>query len=498
MKNELERGVAWLTASKIVVNVLAFGSTLLLARYLSPEDFGIASLAFTMLAIIGSFTELNLGSALIQHKNPTDDYFHTAWTLGVCRALAVGVIFTIAAPIAAAVFEEPRLRDIMLVLAASIVMSGFTNPKTILFIKDLVFWQDFVISTSQKLAGFIAGTLVAVIYQSYWALVAGAIASQLVWVIISYVIVPFRPKFVLRHTNELLSFSVWLSLGQIINTLNAKLDFLLIGSLLGKPALGYYTVGENLASLPTRELTSPLLFTLFPGFSKIVEDKNRLKQAYKSAQGLISSLALPVGFGFALVARPLVELLMGNKWLPSVVIIQALACAFAVQTLSTSVNPLAMATGQTKLLFQRDLLSFFVRVPAIVIGAYFGGLIGILCARVFTAVISMYINMRFVRQLIGITVTEQLICSYRSFASVFLMILGVLACDYLIPLNISPWGLSFRIAIFIIVGVFLYVLIHVTLWFLANKPNGPEEEVLRILNKLIASIDSSNIFRTFK
>ncbi|MEB0136027.1 lipopolysaccharide biosynthesis protein [Actimicrobium sp. CCC2.4] len=488
MKDELEKGVAWLAASKILVNILALFSTLLLARYLSPDDFGVASLAFSILAIIGALTELTLGSALIHHANPTDDHFHTAWTLNLCRAMIVGLILAIAAPIAAAIYKEPRLINIMLVLGASVAMSGFNNPKTILFLRNLVFWQDFLISVSQKLAGFIAGALIAIIYQSYWALVVGMLASQIVGIIVSYVVIPFKPKFIFRYTKELLSFSVWLMLGQVINTLNSKLDFLLIGGVLGRPALGYYTVGDNLASMPSREMIAPLQFTLFPGFAKIKDDLDRLKQAYKSAQGLISALALPVGFGFALIAHPLVLLWMGSKWLPSVIVIQILCCIFAIQTLSSSVHPLAMAKGQTKLLFRRDVLNLAIRLPMILIGMYFWGLLGIIYARAISGLIAMYINMRFVRNMIGIGVVEQLGFSMRSAVSVIIMVLGVLYIEYLIGQDGTSTGLFLKLIAFIAVGAFLYISTHLMLWRMADKPHGPEVEILRIINKILKKI----------
>lgn len=493
MKDELEKGVAWLAASKIVVNILALFSTLLLARYLSPDDFGVASLAFSILAIIGALTELTLGSALIHHKNPTDDHFHTAWTLNLCRAVIVGLILAVAAPISASIYKEPRLTNIMLALAFSVAMSGFNNPKTILFLRDLVFWQDFLISVAQKLAGFIAGALIAIVYQSYWALVAGMIASQIVGIVVSYVVIPFKPKFVFLYTKELLSFSVWLMLGQVINTLNNRLDFLLIGGALGRPALGYYTVGDNLASMPTRELIAPLQFTLFPGFSKIKHDIDRLKQAYKSAQGLISALALPVGFGFALIAHPLVLLWMGSKWLPSVIVIQILSCIFAIQTLSSSVHPLAMAQGKTKLLFRRDVLNLTIRLPMILVGMYFWGLLGIIYARAFSGLIAMYINMRFVRSMIGTGVVEQLGYSVRSAISVIVMILGVLFTEYIIGQDGASIALFLKLVLFIIVGALFYVSTHITLWWIAGRPVGPEVEILRILKKVINKSFNKNV-----
>lgn len=488
MKDKLAKGVFWLASAKVIVNTLALCSTLILARLLTPEDFGLFSLALTILTIISALTELSMANALIHHKNPTDVHFNTAWTLNLTRASIVGLLFCVAAPITAWIYHEPKLTSIMLFLAASIVMTGLNNPKMVLMTRDLIFWQEFALTVSQKLVGFIVGVSIALIYKSYWALVGGMVASQFVGIIVSYIVIPFKPKFSFSHAKELWSFSIWLTLGQIVNTLNWKLDHLLIGSYLGMKPLGFYTVGDNLAAMPTRETIGPLETTLFPGFKQIVHDNERLKIAYKSAQSLITAIVLPIGVGVALIAHPLVLLAMGAKWLPVVQVIQVLSCVFALQTLSSPVHPLAMAKGETKLLFKRDLFSFVIRVPIIIAGMLIGGLLGIIYARAITGVIAIFINMHLVRRLIGTAIFAQIGANARSLASIVCMAIGVLCLEYSIGRDGLPLQLALKIGALISVGALLYVASHFVLWQAAGKPNGPESEVLRMAGKFIGKI----------
>ena len=513
MKDKLAKGMAWLGAAKVIINILALLSTVLLARLLTPEDFGLVALATTMLAIISAVTQLSLASALIHHKAPTDTHFHTAWTLNLSRAIIVGMLFCAAAPITSTLYNEPRLLNIMLVLGASVMLAGFNNPKMVILTRNLVFWQEFVMTVTQKLAGFLVGIGIAIFYKSYWALIGGAIASQLVGIIVSYVIIPFMPKFSFTHARELWSFSIWLTLGQIINTLNWKLDHLLIGGYLGPQTLGQYSVGDNLAGMPTRETIGPLETTLFPGFNQIAHDKERLKIAYRSAQSLITAIALPVGVGCALIAHPLVLLGMGAKWLPAVDVILVLSCVFALQTLSSPVHPLAMAKGETRLLFRRDLLSFVMRVPIIILGMFLGGLLGIIYARSVTGVIAIFINMYLVRRLIGTGIVDQITANMRSLVSVIVMSVGILSIEYVLggegmPLFLEhilgregpqfalgylmeydeKTFLALKIGVFTFIGAVLYATVHLTLWLIAKKPPGPETEVLRMASKLVAKI----------
>lgn len=485
MKDQLAKGLMWLTAAKFCVNMLTFVSTLVLARLLTPEDFGLVALATTMLTIVGSMTDLSLASALVHHRAPTDRHFSTAWTLNFGRALLIGMLFCAAAPFVASTYDEPRLRDIMFALGASIVISGLSNPKVVALTKKLIFWQEFALTVSQKVAGFLVGIAVALTYQTYWALVAATLASQLTGVVLSYVVLPFRPRFSLHDVRGLWSFSIWLTLGKVVNTLNFRLDHLLIGSYIGRPALGFYSVGDNIAAMPTREVVGPIESTLFPGFAQIAHDPERLRRAYRSAQTLLTAIALPLGFGVALLAHPLVLLTMGEKWLPAVQIIHVLACVFAVQTMCSPLQPLAMAMGQTKMLFTRDLFTFGVRVPLVVGGMFLGGLTGVIYGRVIANVVGICVNMTMVKRLIGTPVLEQLSANRRSLFSTLAMVIVVTVVQRLTGVSQTTSALVWSICVSVAVGLASYGAVNLVLWRAAGLVDGPEREMLRMARKLL-------------
>ncbi len=482
MKEKIAKGVAWLVGAKLVVNLIAFISTLLMARLLTPEDFGLVALATTMLLIISSFTEISVGAALIHHKEPTDEHFHTSWTLNLSRSLIVGTLFGLSAPFAAKVYDDPRLIPIMLALSISSIIVGLQNPKIALLTRSLVFKQDFFLSVLPKISGFVISIAIAYIYKSYWALIFGSLASQIVSVLVSYVIIPYRPRFLVIHARELFQFSIWIMLSKIVTTLNWKFDHLLVGSYLGSGALGQYSVGDNLAAMATREAIGPLETTLFPAFARIAQDTSRLKVAYRKVQSLLTAVALPVGVGTALLAQPLVLVGMGEKWLPVVSIIQVMSCVFALLTLASPVDALAMGKGQTKLLFHRDLILLCIRIPIIVVGMLFAGLPGVIYGRALTAPITISLNMYLVRRLIGTKIGEQALTSWRSVSAVIFMALGVTLFKY----GFDNWGLALgyqpkdtlflitKIGAIGVVGACLYILGHIVLWMISNIPECTE------------------------
>ena len=484
IRSRLAKGTFWISVTSAITNLLGLVSTIVLARLLMPADFGLVAIATTMLYVLAAVTDLSLSSALVQHSNPTEEHFHTAWSLNMARAIVISTLFVAAAYPAALIYDEPRLIGIMVALGLTMALNGAINPKLVVFERGLDFRQFLYLTVGSKVAGFVAAMVVAIVYRSYWALVAGTIVSQVSSVGLSYMLKPFRPRVMWKYARELWSFSVWLTFSEIVKTLNLRFDQLLIGGILGRTSLGYYAVGDNLASLPMREAISPLTRTLFPAFSALRHDKARLRSAYGSAQALISAIAMPVAFGWALVAEPMVRLTMGEKWLPAVIIIQIIACVAGMETLSRPVGPLALAMGEPRTIFYRDTAFFLVRMPLIVIGMYEAGLLGMVLVRTVTGSIYTLANMLLVTRLIGIPVRTQIMQNMRTILATAIMVLVVMLVRPLTSGGTDIASLMIKIATLVSVGALAYVAARFLLWKAANYPDGPEREVLRAIQKL--------------
>jgi PST family polysaccharide transporter len=484
MKQQLAKGVLWLSAAKLVINILSLSSTFVLARILIPEDFGLVAIAITMMEILAAFTELSLAASLIHHAKPTEQHYHTAWTMNLIRATAIGTLFSLSAPFVASAYGDTRLETVMYWIGLSVFLSGLRNPKIVTLTRQMIFKQEFTVAVTERLVGVTVSITLAIVFRNYWALIAGMLATQTSGVITSYLVVRYRPRVSLLHARELLSFSVWLSLGQIINTLNWRLDHLLIGGRLGSRALGLYTVGDKLASLPTREAFGPIEQALFPGLRMVADDPERLKAVYRRTQALITALALPLGILFALQAALLVRMVLGEKWHGAELVVQYLASVMALQTMASPVQPLALAKGETRLLFYRDLLVFLLRVPILVTAAFFGGLALILQARTLTGVLSIGINMLMVRKILKITVLCQLRNNERSLFSA-----GIMAVCFLWIVPEQIWRSSYLDGIAQVIwastfGLLVYGLTHTLAWWLQGKPLGAETEFFLLVKKI--------------
>jgi O-antigen/teichoic acid export membrane protein len=490
MKDKLTRGAGWLAATRVLINLIGFASTLLLARLLVPADFGLVAIATTVAAIVASVTELSMGSALVQHDNPQRVHFDSAWTLSLVRSVLVGIVIAALTIPITHFYGDPRLMPLLLVIGVTGIIGGGINPKLIMFTRSLVFRQEFILGVSQKLLGFIVAVFVAYVWRSYWALVASVAAGQLLTLILSYALLPYRPRFSFAAGRELLSFSIWLLFGQIVQTLNYRLDTLFIGYFLGNGPLGYYNFGDNLAVLPTREATAPIAQTLFPAFTQMRGDQARLRHAYMRAQMLLAAVALPLGCGFALIAHPLVTAILGEKWQPAVIIIQVLASVFAIQTLATTLQPLAMAMGETRTLFWRDAVNLTLRIPLMIAGLVFDGLQGIVFARLISGLLATAINMALVRKLLDLRISDQVGANRRSISAVCLMAIVIAIAQYVLPLPAIEGMQLLRLVGIIVLGALTYAGTAYSAWVRSGRPDGPEYEIRTFVVNLRTRVEA--------
>jgi O-antigen/teichoic acid export membrane protein len=477
LRKRLTVGAIWTAGGRLVINLVGLASTLVLARLLTPADFGLVAIATVVFTIASAFTELSMASALIQHRDPQREHYDTAWTISVLRALTVAAALGISAYPVAVAYGDMRLIGIMCLLGIAAFIGGLLNPKLVDFRRQLSFQQEMLTEFVKKAVGFVVGVCIAYWFRSYWALVIGSFAAQVAGLVLSYVLIPFVPRFSLKHWHSLFSFSGWLALSSGLNAINYRGDQLAIGAVLGTEQLGQYSVGDNLASLPVRESTAPLAYLLFPAFSRLQDDPERLREAFLRSQRLFVATALPVGIGLSLVAEPLVQLVLGAQWALAATVIQVLSTVVAVHAFSTPLSSTAMALGQTRLLFVRDMLNLGVRYPLILAGLFSSGLMGLLLGRCLAGVFAVGVDIYLARRLVGASAFNQIVSNWRAMAAA-----GIMA--------ISVWGLGalginratyLDLALLVITGAISYLGATVALWLAAGRPAGPEREALDML-----------------
>ncbi|MEO0061567.1 MAG: hypothetical protein RLZZ08_127 [Pseudomonadota bacterium] len=479
IKASVGKGALALGATRLLINLSGMVALVILARMLTPQDFGLVAIGTTVLGIVVALTELSLGSALIQRAELDRAHIDSAWTMAMLRALAITAAFAATAYPLAVVYDDMRLVPVFIVSGATGAMTGLVNPMIALQTRQMRFRPMLVVQFSQKVAGLAVSIALAFWLHNYWAIVAGTAIGTGLATLVSYVQVPYRPRFTLSRARDLMGFSSWLFLGQLMNVLNWRFDQLVIGLYLPKAQLGIYSMADNLSAIPSREAITPLVHALFPGFSRVQGDINRLRRAYLTAQGAIALAALPLAAGLALLAQPIVEVALGAKWLGAVPFVQVISVCYGVQTLVSAVRPLAMAQGMTRSLFYRESAGLALRIPLVLAGLIGWGLTGLVWGRLISAVLGVAISLGMIRNMLGLSLWAQVWSNRRTLAALAVMCMAVAVGDReLVSQHFTP---ILRIALLVPLGGISFFGSLGLLWVSGGRRAGAEQELIGLL-----------------
>lgn len=341
----------WNFGLRMVLRLSTTVRLIILARLLAPDDFGLMGVAFVALEFLERVTATGFRAALVQRRDRIDEYLDTAWTVDLVRHLVIAGGLVLGAPLVAALFNEPRAVPIVQVMALGIAISGFTNIGTVYFERDLEFHRTFVHQLSGIIANITVGIGAALILRNVWALVLGYLAQNLVSTVVSYFVHSYRPRLRFRRAqaSELFHFGKWVFGADTLTYLLNNADYVVVGRMLGSGPLGFYRVAFNLSQLAATELTLVISKVAFPAYSRIQGDAERLRRAYMQSLDVVAALSVPASVGLALVAPPLVEVLLGERWTTMTVSLQLLALAGLTRALASTSGPLFRAVGRPQM-----------------------------------------------------------------------------------------------------------------------------------------------------
>lgn len=325
-RKALRSGV-WVGLSSAGVAVLSFARSIILARLLTPEIFGLMAVCSIAIRMIEIFTETGFGAALIHRQQRFEDARDTAFTLMVLRGFGLALLACMIAPWAAAFYEQPVLESLVTAVGISFIFTGCQNVNTIALQKELDFKRLVYLEQAGTLLNFFVSVGLAYVMRSVWALVYAQIAAAAINSLLSFVIVPGRPRFRLDFAiaKELFRYGRFITGLVIVVFLTRELDNAVIGKILGMEALGYYVVAYTLANIPSTYISKLLAKVLFPLFSKLQADQSRLGEEYVRGIRLVTGVAVPISVAIAMLAPEIVAALYGPRWDPAVAPLQILS-----------------------------------------------------------------------------------------------------------------------------------------------------------------------------
>lgn len=319
------RGVSVLIGGRFTIKVIQFARTIIIARLLFPEDVGLFGMAALAIGFIDVFFQSGFYHAIVQEKGDVRRYLDTAWTGQLLRNLFIAALTFFSAPYIANYFAHHELTPLIQVLSLSVAIVGFQNIGVVLLQKEMRFGRQYFFDIFVVFADAAVVIIAGVIYGNVWALVMGSVANRIVAVILSYIVHPYRPSFLLRKDDlqHLFQYGKWVSLGGLVTYLVSRGDAITVGKFLGAEQLGYYQPALALALLPVLDVGRTLGMALFPMFARI--NSGAYADVFMRVARPIFALTIPATIGIVALAQYIVPIVYGEKWIPMAPLVSILA-----------------------------------------------------------------------------------------------------------------------------------------------------------------------------
>ena len=456
LKNQATSGVKWTGASAVITTGLQFLQLAVLARLLAPSDFGLMAMIMIVIGLGQVFVDAGISNAIIYRQDVTRQQLSSLYWLNIMAGIVVFFVVWAATPLVVTLFNEPRLAELVFWVAFTFLIIPVGQQFQILLQKELRFNLLAWIEVAAAVIATAVSIGTALLGQGVFALVWGALANAAVRTVLLLVVglKNWRPawRFKISDIRSFVSFGLYQLGERTINFLNSKLDTILIGSLLGAQALGFYTLAWNLIIQPLQKLNPIITRVAFPVFAKLQDDNARLKKSYMNALDILSTMNFPYFFGLAVVAPLLVPVVFGAQWLPSVILIQVLCVVGLFQTAGNPIGSLLLSKGRADWAFKWILVFVVAKIPAIYAGVVIGGSIGVAIALVGVYVLGSILGyIVLVRRLLQPCLKEYLESMWSAFWISLCMALIVLSLAYIINLNDF-----IKLTVLVVSGIFTY------------------------------------------
>lgn len=404
-------GLFWSFSDLVVNQGIQFIIQIFLARLLLPKDFGIIGMITVFIAISNSVVDSGFSNALIREKETSQEDYSTVFYFNLFMSIIMYGVLFLSAPYIGAFFKEPQLLSILRVLSLTLIINSIGITQRTMLIKII----DFKTQTKINVTSSIVSGIVAIIfaYNGYgvWSLVIRTLSMQFIQSLLLCLVNKWMPSLVFRTETfkRLFGFGWKLLVSGIINTLYENLYFLIIGKSFSVLQLGYYTNAIKLRDTASQSITSSVQKVSYPVLSSMQGDDDRLKFSYKKIIKNLVFITFPMMIGLAVVARPLIALLFGYKWIMSIPYFQILCFAGMLFPLHAINLNILQVKGRTDLFLRLEVMKELISMVIIAIVLFLKlGIVGLLWSAVINSYIAYFINSYFSSELLSYSTKEQI------------------------------------------------------------------------------------------
>lgn len=455
LKRKTMTGLFWSFADLLANHGIQFVIQILLARLLLPEHFGVIGMILIFIAISNSIVDSGFSQALIRDQHTSQVDYSTVFYFNVMMAVMMyGVLYFTANPISI-FFKEPQLIPILRVLSLVLIINSLGIIQKVMLIKNV----DFkTIAKVNVIAVLLSGSLtisLAMMGYGVWCLVIHTLSMQLIQTLLLWFFNKWVPSmaFKMQSFRKFYKFGYKLLLSGLLDTLYNNIYFVIIGRFYSTTQLGFYTNAARISNMASQSISATVQRVSYPILSSIQDDEPRLKQGFKKIIKTSAFINFPLMIGLAAIAPSLFTVLLGEKWMPSVVYFQLLCFAGMLYPLHAINLNILQVKGRSDLFLLIEIMKKSVLTVLIAMSLVFGqGIIGLIVAAVLSSYIALYINTYFSAREIDYSAKEQL----KDLLPVFLLaiVMGIIVTWMGSMLSVNH---VMKLTIQISLGIVIYI-----------------------------------------
>ena len=454
LKHKTLRGTVWSSIERFSVQVVSFIVMIIMARILTPDDYGLVAMLTIFIAISQSLVDSGFSNALIrkQDRNETDN--STVFYFNIAVGIVLYLILFFSAPLIAKFYQEPLLIPITRVISLSVLINSFVVVQRAILTSNIDFKTQ---AKASLIAAIISGGVgIWMAYNGYgvWSIVWYQMVNLIVNALLLWILSKWRPRWLYswKSFRELFGFGSKLALSGIIDTLYNNIYFIVIGKVFSASDLGYYTRASQFAQFPSSNITSIISRVTYPILCTLQGDTPRLRNVYRKFLRLSAFVIFPLMVGLAAVANPLILLLLGEKWTFSIILLQLICFSMMWYPIHGININLLQVQGRSDLFLKLEIIKKFIGVSILCITVPMG-LIAMCIGGIISSILCLIVNTHYTGKLIHVGFILQMrdllpILLYSfSMGAIVLLIVHILPSDIL------------RLVIGVLVGVAYYLLI---------------------------------------
>lgn len=453
LKENIVKGLFWKFLERGGVQGIQFAIQIILARLLSPNDYGVIALISVFIAIANIFIQSGFGQALVQKITVDDTDYSSVFYLNLLISTIIYAILFITAPYIAKFYSIPILSSVLRVQAVTLFFGAFNAVQTAHVQRDMNFKKIFMTSLGGIIVQGIVGISMAYKGFAVWALVFSTLANNLSTTIILWQVVDWRPKllFSYKKLKVLFHFGSRLLISGIIDTIYTNIYSLTIGKLYNQKNLGYYNRGQNIPSMLVSNIDGSIQSVMLPALSSEQNDKQRLKEITRRSILTSTFLVFPVMVGLAVVAKSLIVILLTEKWLPAVPFMQLSCIAFAFYPIHTANLQAINAIGRSDIFLKLEIIKKILGISILIVSVPFG-IYALVTGSVLVSILSTFINSWPNKKLLNYRFKEQFKDMMPS------MILSIIMGVIVYGISFFNFNIWLTLILQIIVGIIVYIL----------------------------------------